>query len=107
VRLHGRVDAINRATGEVASLYDTASEPGGVLRLPCGNRREDICAPCSGVYKGDARQILRSGLSGGKGIPESVVTHPCVFATLTAGLRPGAHRPHRPARPQTCLPPPP
>jgi hypothetical protein len=56
VRLRGRVDAIDCATGEVASLYDTASEPGGVLRLPCGNRREDICAPCSGVYKGDARR---------------------------------------------------
>jgi excisionase family DNA binding protein len=36
------------------------------------------------VYKGDARQIIRSGLTGGKGIPESVALHPCVFATLTA-----------------------
>jgi hypothetical protein len=36
------------------------------------------------VYKGDARQIIRSGLTGGKGIPETVTTHPCVFATLTA-----------------------
>jgi hypothetical protein len=115
VRLRGRVDAIDRATGEIASLYDTASEPGGVLRLPCGNRREDVCAPCSGVYKGDARQIIRSGLSGGKGIPESVVTHPCVFATLTApgfGLvhtvRTGRHgrklacRPRRDAHHRRC-----
>jgi integrase len=84
VRLRGRIDAIGRATGEKASIYDTASEPGGVLRIPCGSRREHICPACSEVYKGDARQIIRSGLTGGKGIPESVATHPCVFATLTA-----------------------
>src|SRR5262249_27429169 len=65
-------------------IYDTANEPGGVLRIPCGNRREDICPPCSDVYKGDARQIIRTGLIGGKGIPETVATHPSVFATLTA-----------------------
>ncbi len=84
VRLRGRIDAIDRATGEKATLYDTACEPAGVLRIPCGNRREHNCPACSEVYKGDARQIIRSGLIGGKGIPESVVTHPCVFATLTA-----------------------
>jgi hypothetical protein len=39
VRLHGRIDAIDQATGEKASMYDTASEPGRVLRIPCGNRR--------------------------------------------------------------------
>jgi len=36
------------------------------------------------VYKRDARQLVRADLSGGKGIPESVIAHPCVFATLTA-----------------------
>jgi hypothetical protein len=69
VRLRGRIDAIDRATGEIATIYDTTNEPGGVLRIPCGNRREDICPACSEVYKGDARQIIRSGLTGGKGIP--------------------------------------
>jgi RecB family exonuclease len=29
VRLRGRIDVIDRATGEKASMYDTASEPGG------------------------------------------------------------------------------
>jgi len=33
VRLRGRIDAIDRATGEKATIYDTASEPGGVLRF--------------------------------------------------------------------------
>jgi hypothetical protein len=115
VRLHGRIDAIDRATGEKASIYDTASEPGGVLRIPCGNRREHVCPACSEVYKGDARQIIRSGLTGGKGIPESVATHPCVFATLTApGFGPvhtirtgrGGHRlacrPRRDAHQRRC-----
>jgi hypothetical protein len=36
------------------------------------------------VYKRDARQLVRAGLTGGKGIPETVAAHPCVFATLTA-----------------------
>ena len=36
------------------------------------------------VYKRDARQLVRAGLAGGKGIPETITAHPCVFATLTA-----------------------
>jgi hypothetical protein len=84
VCLHGRIDAIDRATGETVTIYHTTNEPGGVLRIPCGNRREHVCPACLEVYKGDARQIIRSGLTGGKGIPESVATHPCVFVTLTA-----------------------
>ena len=69
VRLRGRIDVIDRATGEKATIYDTASEPGGVLQIPCGNRREDICPPCSDVYKGDARQIIRSGTDRRQGHP--------------------------------------
>ena len=55
-----------------------------MLHIPCGNRREAVCPPCSVVYKRDARQLVRAGLAGGKGIPETITTHPCVFATLTA-----------------------
>jgi hypothetical protein len=84
IRLQGRIDAIDRATGQARPIYDTDTEPGGVLRIPCGNRREHACPACSAVYKNDARQIIRSGINGGKGIPESVAMHPCVFATLTA-----------------------
>src|SRR5258708_5354300 len=57
IRLAGRIDAIDRATGQARVIYDTDSEPGGVLRIACGNRREDVCAACSAVYKNDARQI--------------------------------------------------
>ena len=74
VRLRG-VSAIDLASGEVA---------GGVIHVACGNRRETACPSCSALYKGDARQLVRAGLAGGKGVPESVATHPCVFATLTA-----------------------
>ena len=72
------------ATGETAPVYDTAAEPGGVLHVACGNRRETVCPACSAIYKRDARQLVRAGLAGGKGIPETITGHPCVFATLTA-----------------------
>ena len=84
IRLAGRIDAIDRATGQARTMYDTDTEPGQVLLIACGNRREHVCPACSQVYKNDARQIIRSGLTGGKGIPETVAAHPCVFATLTA-----------------------
>ncbi len=84
IRLTGRIEAIDRTTGEIAPVYDTATEPGGVLHVACGNRRESVCPACSAVYKRDARQLVRAGMAGGKGIPETITAHPCVFATLTA-----------------------
>jgi replication initiator protein RepSA len=84
IRLRGTITAVDLATGELAPVYDTGSEPGGVLHVACGNRREAVCPACSATYKRDARQLVRSGLVGGKGIPGTVAEHPCVFATLTA-----------------------
>jgi Replication initiator protein, pSAM2 len=85
IRLRGQIAAIDLATGEFRPIYDTATgEPGGVLHVPCGNRRETVCPPCSTVYKRDARQLVRAGLAGGKGVPETITAHPCVFATFTA-----------------------
>ena len=77
-----------------------------MLLVACGNRREDVCPACSQVYKNDARQIIRSGLTGGKGIPDSVAAHPCVFATLTApGFGPvHTTRTGRAGRPLPCRP---
>ena len=77
IRLRSRTDMIDLATGELAPLYDQAS-------VSCGNRREVVCPACSQVYKRDARQLVRAGLAGGKGIPDTITAHPCVFATLTA-----------------------
>ena len=84
IRLRGRIDAVDLATGELRPVYDTASQPDGVLLTACGNRRETVCPACSAVYKRDARQLVRAGLSGGKGLPETITGHPCVFATFTA-----------------------
>lgn len=84
IRLRGRVTAVDLHTGETATAYSTDTEPGRVLHVACGNRRESACPTCSATYKRDARQLVRSGLTGGKGIPESVAEHPCVFATFTA-----------------------
>ena len=77
IQLHSRTDMIDLATGELAPLYGSAS-------VACGNRREAVCPSCSAVYKRDARQLVRAGLAGGKGIPDTITAHPCVFATLTA-----------------------
>ncbi len=84
VLLKGSVRAVDLATGELRTMYSTASENDGVLPVACGNRREAVCPPCSQVYKRDARQLVRAGLLGGKGIPDTVAAHPCVFATVTA-----------------------
>ena len=88
VRLRGRIDAIDLATGELRPVWNSAAEPDGVIRTACGNRRETVCPSCSQVYKADARQLVRAGLIGGKGIPDTISVHPCVFATFTA-LGPG------------------
>jgi hypothetical protein len=77
IQLRHRTDMIDLATGELVSAYGTAA-------VACGNRREVVCPACSAVYKRDARQLVRAGLAGGKGIPETITAHPCVFATLTA-----------------------
>jgi hypothetical protein len=77
IQLKSRTDMIDLATGELAPVYGQAS-------VACGNRREAVCPSCSQVYKRDARQLVRAGLAGGKGIPDTIAAHPCVFATLTA-----------------------
>jgi hypothetical protein len=84
IRLKGHINAVDLTTGELRPMYDTRTEPGGALHVACGNRRESICPSCSQVYKRDARQLVRAGLTGGKGIPETIAQHPCVFATFTA-----------------------
>ncbi len=84
VRLHGSIRHIDTATGEVLMAVDTDHMPDGVIYKPCGNRRVTACPSCAETYRRDAYQVIRSGLAGGKGIPEAVSAHPAVFATLTA-----------------------
>src|SRR4051794_13999332 len=84
VRLRGRVDSLDAQTGEVVTSYSTQHEPDGTLLKCCGNRREAVCPSCARTYRGDAFQLVASGMRGGKGVPESVAGHPMVFLTLTA-----------------------
>ena len=84
VLLRGRVDHIDGTTGELLHRYTTVHEPGGVLPVACKTRRASRCLPCAEVYRADTYQLIRAGLTGGKGIPATVATHPCVFTTLTA-----------------------
>ncbi len=70
----------------------SAQEPDGVLLVACKTRRETRCRPCADMYRGDARQLIRAGIEGGKGVPESVARHPAVFVTLTAPSFGAVHR---------------
>jgi hypothetical protein len=84
VLMRGRVDHIDGVTGELLHRYTTVHEPDGVLPIACKTRRASHCPPCAEVYRADTYQLIRAGLTGGKGVPETVATHPCLFTTLTA-----------------------
>jgi hypothetical protein len=84
VRLRGRVDHLDGSTGEVIHRYTTVHEPGGVLRVACKTRRASRCPSCAETYRADTYQLIRAGLTGGKGVPATVAAHPCLFLTLTA-----------------------
>jgi hypothetical protein len=83
VLLRGRADYIDGGTGELIHRYTTVHEPGGVLPIACKTRRASRCPPCAEVYRADTYQLIRAGLTGGKGIPATVADHPYVFVTLT------------------------
>jgi hypothetical protein len=84
IRLAGRVEQADRATGEVRTVYDSEREPDGVLLKACGTRRESKCPSCAATYRVDAYQLLAAGLKGGKGVPETISEHPRLFVTFTA-----------------------
>jgi hypothetical protein len=84
IRLRGTARDIDSATGEVIRSLDTEDLPDKAIYVPCGDRRASVCPPCAETYRADTYQLIRAGLAGGKGVPESVATHPCVFATFTA-----------------------
>jgi replication initiator protein RepSA len=84
IRLAGRVEHADRSTGEVRTVYDSDREPDGVLLKACGTRRESRCPSCAATYRADAYQLLAAGLKGGKGVPETVASHPRLFVTFTA-----------------------
>ncbi|GHB06516.1 replication initiation protein [Streptomyces tendae] len=97
VHLSGWVIHKDKTTGETLHHYSTEHEPGGRLRVACGNRRASRCPSCAWTYAGDTYRLIRAGLAGDedKDIPATVRNHPRVFATLTApSFGPVHNRPH-------------
>ncbi|MFE6754651.1 replication initiator protein RepSA [Streptomyces sp. NPDC057684] len=86
IHLQGATVTRDRATSQVLYAYSTDAEPGGRLRVACGNRRASRCPSCAWTYAGDTYHLIRAGLVGdpAKGTPPTVREHPRVFATLTA-----------------------
>ena len=100
----GTIETCDGTTGAGAcGARDT--EPDGILRKACGNRREAVCPPCAERYRQDAYHLISAGLRGGKGVPDTVAEHPAVFVTLTAPSFGVVHtRAARPGRPAAALP---
>ncbi|MEU8340035.1 replication initiator [Micromonospora tulbaghiae] len=84
IRLSGQILTVDASTGRVLDARHTDAMPDAAIYTACGNRRATVCPACAQTYQRDAFQLLRAGLVGGKGVPESVASHPAVFATFTA-----------------------
>ncbi|GGO47949.1 replication initiation protein [Streptomyces daqingensis] len=86
IHLTGWTLTKDRTTGETLHHYSTEHEPGGRLRVACGNRRASRCPACAYTYAGDTWHLIRAGLAGDdrRDIPGTVRDHPRVFTTLTA-----------------------
>ncbi|MGW7606136.1 replication initiator protein RepSA [Streptomyces sp. NPDC054766] len=86
IRLQGQTVTRDRVTGDVLYSYNTENEPGGMLRVACGNRRASRCPSCAWTYAGDVYHLIRAGITGDSrmGISGEIRQHPGVFATLTA-----------------------
>ena len=82
MRLVGHIESCN-GDGR-RRVWSTRTEPDGILRKACGNRREAVCPPCAERYRQDAYHLISAGLRGGKGVPDTIAEHPAIFVTLTA-----------------------
>ncbi|MFI0450721.1 replication initiator [Actinomadura sp. 6N118] len=84
VYLRGTVDHVHASTGESLHHYTTDREPDGALPVACKTRRASRCPACAEIYRADTYQLIRAGLVGGKGVPDTITAHPAAFVTLTA-----------------------
>ncbi len=84
VRLTGGSVTIDAITGEVRGSFSSAETSLGVLYRPCGNRRAEVCPPCSRTYARDFYEMMHRGIMGGRTIPEGVRDNPLLFVTFTA-----------------------
>ncbi|NNN31298.1 plasmid replication initiator protein [Streptomyces sp. S3(2020)] len=100
IHLSGSTTTLDGTTGEILRQYDTGHEPGERLLVRCRNRRATVCAPCSRLHAGDTFHLVRTGLLGGKNIPETIRYRPRLFVTLTAPSFGAVHRPGELCRPR-------
>jgi hypothetical protein len=82
----------------------TDDMPDGFLYVACKNRRRSVCPACSETYRADTYQLIKAGMLGGKGVPDSVTTHPTLFVTLAAPSFGPVHSPNKPGKPRVCRP---
>ena len=68
----------------IAAVHEGAADKDRVLLVSCKDRRSSVCPACSYTYKGDAWQVVATGMRGGKGVTSDVGIRPRVFLTLTA-----------------------
>ncbi|MGL5825354.1 MAG: replication initiator, partial [Nocardioides sp.] len=111
IRLRGHAEVHSTATGRSLGTRPTSDMPDGIIYKPCGNRRARACTWCAETYRADTYHLVRTGITGGKIVPESVASHPCVFATFTApsfgpvhSVRLAAPQGGGPPRPRICRP---
>ncbi len=100
IRLTGTLTAVEADTGRITGELHTDELPDRAIYKACGNRRASQCPDCAWVYAGDAFQVVRTGLTGGKTVPATVSRHPVVFATFTAPSFGAVHHRHIPRH--TC-----
>jgi hypothetical protein len=87
----------------VDSSGTIVSELSGSVFVPCKNRRAAVCESCSAHYAHDTFHLIRAGMAGGKGVPETVTGHLRALATLTAPSFGKVHsRPVRNGRVRRC-----
>ncbi|WP_377270349.1 replication initiator protein RepSA [Peterkaempfera sp. SMS 1(5)a] len=86
IHIRGWRKLVYAPTGAVWHEYSTHNQPGGRLKVACGNRRASRCPSCARTYAADTFHLIRAGLVGDdtKGVSTTVRQHPRVFATLTA-----------------------
>ena len=88
-RMHNQLVDLDRAGScarpiRIAAIREGAPEADRLLLVACKDRRSSVCPACSHTYKGDAWQVVATGMRGGKGVTVDVATRPRVFVTLTA-----------------------
>ena len=103
VRLQGTIETCDGHGRR--RVWSTDTEPDGILRKACGNRREAVCPPCAERYRQDAYHLIAAGLQRRQGRPGHDRRAPGrVRHADGAELRARAHAPARPGRGAAALP---